>query len=188
MNNHDKASDSFYVYMYLDTDGCPFYIGKGRGRRHFIGEHRSTNSGRFLLNKISKIGSDKIRTHFLHRNLSEVSAFSWEKYWIKHIGRRDVGLGTLCNLSNGGDGPSGWVPSPESKRKMSIAKKGCRLSEEHKRKVSVALLGRPTWSKGKKLSDETKRKMSISQSRRRLNERVGINGAKSVREESHQRL
>lgn len=34
------------------------------------------------------------------------------------------------------------------------------LSEEHKRNISLALKGKPSWSEGKHLSEETKKKMS----------------------------
>lgn len=46
-----------------------------------------------------------------------------------------------------------------SKIKMSIAKRGKKLSEETKRKMSLAKKRNPYW-KGKHLSEETKRKMS----------------------------
>jgi len=45
--------------------------------------------------------------------------------------------------------------SEETKRKISIGRKGIKLSEEHKQKISIA-------RKGKKLSEEHKKKMSIS--------------------------
>lgn len=48
-------------------------------------------------------------------------------------------------------------------KRMGEAKKGKKLSEEHKRKISETLEGKPTWNKGKKLtpfSEEHKRKLS----------------------------
>lgn len=42
------------------------------------------------------------------------------------------------------------------------SRKGRIFSEEHKRKLSIAALGRPAWNKGKPMSDETKIKLSLS--------------------------
>jgi len=43
---------------------------------------------------------------------------------------------------------------------MSIAKKGRKLSEETKRKISIAKRGKKNWNKGRKLSEEHRRKIS----------------------------
>ena len=64
--------------------------------------------------------------------------------------------------------------SEETKRKISIGRKGIKLAEEHKKKISIARKGKKlskvhkqklsissAW-KGKKLSNETRRKMSIA--------------------------
>jgi hypothetical protein len=61
---------------------------------------------------------------------------------IAVFGRKDLGTGILHNRTDGGDGSSGWVPSEETKRKISEAHKG------------------NTYMLGKTHSEETKRKMS----------------------------
>ena len=50
--------------------------------------------------------------------------------------------------------------SEEHKKKISETHKGKLFSEETKRKMSEAKIGKPSNSKGKHLSEETKRKMS----------------------------
>ena len=54
--------------------------------------------------------------------------------------------------------------SEETKRKISLAQKGkrlgCKLSEEHRKKISNGLMGHKSSCKGIKLSEETKLKIS----------------------------
>lgn len=160
----------YYIYMYLDLDNVSFYIGKGRGYRYKVSEHLlECRHQPFLQNKIRKIGVDNIKIQFLHKNLTEKEAFKKEKYWIKYYGRRDLKRGTLCNLTNGGEGTSGYKHSKEVLRKMGEAHKGKKHSEETRRKMSVAKVSVKfsmetkrkisATLKGVKLSEETKRKM-----------------------------
>ena len=57
------------------------------------------------------------------------------------------------NMTDGGDGHKGWIPTEENRINMSNAQKGKKLSEEHKRKISQS-------EKGKKISKEHKEKIS----------------------------
>ena len=50
--------------------------------------------------------------------------------------------------------------SAETRRKMSGAKKDKKLSEEHKKKIGLAMEGKPGPNKGKKFSAEHKKKIS----------------------------
>lgn len=184
--------NNFYVYMYLDQDNVPFYIGKGIGDRYFPSLHNRKEQP-YLRNKLCKLGYENVKIHFLHKNLTEEEAFTWEKYWIKYIGRKDKKEGTLCNLTNGGDGVSGVIPTEESNLKRSQTlkgrNKGIPLSKETCRKISESNKGvqagekNPMFgrcgkdsrhftsdskrkiseaNKGKVLSEETKQKISES--------------------------
>ena len=165
--------NDFYVYMYLTLDGVPFYIGKGKDNRASnISGHLSTNHRNSLLkNKIRKVGVDNIKIHFLHINLAEEAAFRWEKYWIKYIGRRDLKEGSLCNLTEGGDGSSGRKCSEETRKKISNAQliyqkthlnpfAGKTYSSDALCKMRETVLGRSPWNKGIPRSEETRRKIS----------------------------
>jgi hypothetical protein len=137
--------NNYYVYLHIkETDGEPFYVGKGLKGRYKSKQARS----KYWNNIVNKCGFDVI---FLEIDLNEQEAFEKEIYWIKRIGRKDLGLGTLVNFTDGGEGGSGKILSNETKRKMSEAKKGKIISDEHKRKISESQ---------KNITDETKRKMS----------------------------
>lgn len=74
----------------------------------------------------------------------------WEKYYIKELNTR-VPYG--YNLTDGGDGTTGYTHSAETKRKISEGHKGLVHSQETRKKLSEA-------NKGKHLSEETRKKMS----------------------------
>ena len=136
----------YYTYAYLREDKTPYYIGKGKGNRIY-----STN-------RSIKPPKDKSRIIYLKQNLTEEEAFRHEIYMIDVFGRKDLGTGILHNMTNGGEGSSGWVPSEESRRKMSQSSKGKTHSKETRRKMGEAKKGN-TYMLGKTLSEETRRKI-----------------------------
>ena len=85
----------FYVYAYLRKDNSPYYVGKGSGNRAFVRRGR-----------IVRPPKDRSRIVFLRSELTEDKAFDWEKFYIKHYGRIDLGTGILRNLTDGGEGTS----------------------------------------------------------------------------------
>ena len=97
-------NNDYYVYLYLREDGTPYYVGKGRNKRAF------QNWGRRM-----KPPSDKSRIVFHSENLTEDQAFALEKELIAQYGRKDKGTGILRNLTDGGEGASGYVHSDEAK-------------------------------------------------------------------------
>lgn len=148
-----KTTYKHYVYMYLDTWGVPFYVGKGKNLRylpccHINGDHHS------IENKIKKIGEENIRISFLIKDVSDKESMQWERFFIKLIGRKDLGLGPLCNLTNGGDGSEGHKQSEETKEKRrqgmykAIAE-GRVFTPEHRRKIGEGRKGIPASDKMK---------------------------------------
>jgi len=97
----------FYTYAYLRKDGTPYYIGKGQGNRAFKKGKREL-----------KPPKDKSRIIFLKQDLTEEEAFRHEKYMIAVLGRKDLGTGILRNLTDGGEGPSGWIATKETREKF----------------------------------------------------------------------
>lgn len=153
----------FYVYFLIDprTDAV-FYVGKGSGDR--ISYHtRLIVSGeihynRRLHNKIAKIlrlGLRPIEFKVFEID-DEQAAFEMEKEEIARIG-----IDNLCNLTEGGEGSSGFEHTEEAKRKISLGNRGKKRSEEHKKKISLANKGN-TWNKGRILPDSHRSNISDS--------------------------
>lgn len=140
-------------------------MGKGKRNRYKIFAHLySTNT--FLKNKIKKLGMENIIIEKIAQNLSEQEAFKLEKYWIKRIGRRNLETGPLCNLTDGGEGSSGWVCSNIVKEKISKSlcgknnpRYGTTISEEHRKKLKVINKGSLHPMYNRKHSEESKQKM-----------------------------
>ena len=192
----------FYVYVYLDPRKSgtykygnlifkyePFYIGKGYNDRIYkhvnyaktlIKNNNKINSP--TLNKIKKILiNDKYPVIYkLYDNIFETSAFRLEIYLINKIGRSDLKLGPLTNLTYDGEGSSGHKLSTETKMKISKSltgkispMRGIQENKKQRIKISIINKGRirsPATiqkviesRKWYKPSEETKQKMSHSQ-------------------------
>ncbi len=124
----------FYVYKLISND-ITFYVGKGKRTESYdrINYHLNywmNNKNKKLYNKIKKInGIFDIEIVFESKNEQECLAL--EIQLISEIGR-----GNLCNLTDGGEGTSGFNHSEETKQKISISKKGKPLSDDHCKKIT----------------------------------------------------
>jgi len=144
----------YYVYLHIKEDtGEPFYVGKGKNNRAYETGKRRSN---YWNNIVNKHGFDII---FLEIDLTEQEALEREIYWIKRIGRHNLGLGPLVNFTDGGEGTSGIKISEETREKMRIANTGKNKDRKHtdKSKLNMSLA-----QIGKQLSDDTKNKISKS--------------------------
>jgi hypothetical protein len=135
-----------YRHIRLDTNEV-FYIGIGTMCR------ANTKKGRSLWWK-SIVGKTEYRVDILFDNLSWGEACEKEIEFIALYGRKDLGLGPLCNMTDGGEGQSN--PSAETRIRIGASRVGKPLSEEHRSKISEG-------GKGRLRSEETKRKMSKAQ-------------------------
>lgn len=165
----------FYVYIFIDPrNDEAFYVGKGFGwrwKRHLT--LRGPN--KHLRNRIRAIRNaglePKLERCFA---IDEEDAFRMEKDLIKTFGRRDQGTGTLCNYTDGGEGSTGrtgFTHSPESKAKISNSQKGKIISEETRKKLSVAKKGKP---QNHSMETHAKRKATLNtpEFRKYLSERA----------------
>lgn len=124
--------NKYYIYRHVRLDtNLPFYVGKGSNNRVYSKEGRNLHWHN-IVNKVS------YRIDFILKDLSEKEAFDKEKYFIKLYGRIDEMTGSLVNMTDGGEGRSGFKHSEKTKAKMSIASKGKKKSDEHKTAMKVA--------------------------------------------------
>jgi NUMOD3 motif len=127
----------YYIYAYLRQDGTPYYIGKGKGKRLY-----HPHGGR--------LPKDRECIVIMETNLSEIGALALERFYIRWYGRKDLGTGILRNLTDGGEGISGFKHNEETKRKIGDSNR-------------KSLKGVIPWNKGKKgISEETRQKLRLA--------------------------
>ena len=78
----------------------------------------------------------------LAENLTDDEALELEKVFIAAIGREAHG-GPLVNLTDGGDGPSGYQPTPELIARQVAARKGWHHTDEMRAQISARFKGIP---------------------------------------------
>ena len=176
--------ERFYVYVFLDStkpgewiyedlkfDFEPFYIGKGTADRMI---NSKCDKKTFKSNKIKSIkekGGEVISMK-IFGNLSVEESIKIEIELIKKIGRRELDLGPLTNLTDGGDGRWNGKNPPESieRARQSRIKTNNKLreqghdfspSEETRMKLRAVNLGENNPMYGKTHTDEVKEKQSL---------------------------
>lgn len=124
-------------------------------------------------NAIQKYGWDNFSHEILYTGLTAEEAFEEEKRLIAEYKSNDQKFG--YNLSCGGESgntgvkmpdhvkenlirlSTGRHPSEETRKKLSAARKGVKFTEEHKRKISESLKGKPR--EGHPMAEEAKEKI-----------------------------
>ena len=170
------TSGTYYVYEHwrLDKDEC-FYVGKGRGNRAYIFKGRNKDHSAIVA-KVRREGF-AIEVRIVQSGLSEPDSFILEQKRIQFW--REIGV-DLANMTNGGEGISGFHHSVETRQKLSdnnkgqlAAFKGRKHTEETKKVLSeiAKKRGAPkltkeqqekasNWHRGRKRSLETCAKIS----------------------------
>lgn len=169
-----QTENRFYVYEHLRSDtGAVFYVGKGTGNRCSVRSHHHRNE--FWQRVEKKAGGFCVR--MVAKDVDEELAFLVEQERISQL--RESGI-CLCNMTDGGDGTSGWVKTQEWRQKVGAKHKGKIISDdvrakisasvkasgychspETRKKISDANKGRQN-TLGFKHSEETKQKMSVA--------------------------
>jgi NUMOD3 motif len=135
-----NAASPFYVYAFFRPDGTPCYVGKGKGQRLRHDGNRNQHLMRIIRNAKSA-GTPIIRMK-LAENLTDPQAIQLEKDLIRLVGRVANG-GPLVNLTDGGDGASGYRYTDEQREQARQRRKNFQHSDESRAAISAALKGRP---------------------------------------------
>jgi hypothetical protein len=186
----EKNFNRFYVYAHIRLDtGTVFYVGKGFKNRAY----RKYNRNKYWKNITNKCD---YHVEILVKNLTEQEAFDKEIQCIKIY--REYGF-CEANLTDGGEGGSGYIPSKETRKKMGesnkgkrlgykvstetkkkqgLAKKGKKLSEKHKNNIAKGL-------KGRILSLESKKKIAKShlgmKHSQKSKQKISLNSANAIK-------
>jgi hypothetical protein len=151
-----------YIYRHVRLDkNEPFYVGIGSDI-DYVRAYSTINRNKHWNNIINLTPYE---VEIILEDLTWDEACQKEQEFIKIYGRKDLRLGSLCNLTEGGEGQYGRIASEETCNKISNSKKGM---------VSVTL-GK-TWKCKAPVSEETKKKIYTLE----RNKKIGINQRKSV--------
>ncbi|MEN9936048.1 MAG: hypothetical protein RLZZ387_2627 [Chloroflexota bacterium] len=125
---------SHYAYIHARPDTRDalgvFYVGKGAGRRF----RPSIRRNRHHSNVVAKHGAENILVGVIECS-SEDIAHALERGLIKCLRRSGA---KLVNLTDGGEGSSGYVPTEEAKAKIGEAFRRKWSNPEYRAKVSEA--------------------------------------------------
>lgn len=120
-----------YRHRRLDTFKV-FYIGIGKTEKR---AYSKKNRNKWWKNIILKT---EYSVEIIIEDISWKEAQEVEVLLISEYGRRDLGLGNLVNLTNGGEGTQGIIVSDKTKQNMSTSATGRLKSEESKEKNRIA--------------------------------------------------
>lgn len=129
----------FYVYVIFRPTGEPCYVGKGKGGRWK--DHVRNAYNPHLRRIYDKANGDlpvvKVRDHLTNDEsvLTEIAL-------IAALGREVDKSGILVNISTGGDGVPGWVPSEETRLRISVGNSGKKHTDDTRKLMSAIRRGR----------------------------------------------
>lgn len=131
---------AFCIYIHFRPDGSPFYVGKATlyvgqiASRPYMFKHRNPIHKRI----VAKHGAENIDV-FVVEFATAAEAFAAE---IAHIARFKRAGHVLANLTVGGGGMNGYMPSDETRRKWSEVRKGRKASPETRALLSAMRTGK----------------------------------------------
>lgn len=162
-----SADPVFYVYEHWRPDrGECFYVGKGYGQRAHDLTRGRNRWHKFITQKLSELGL-VVEVRIIAENLTEREAFDAE---VARIAFWKNDGADLCNISAGGDGPSGRKHTEEWKKAISEKLKGRKMSAESRAKLSAALKGNKNSLGYKRPPEEVERLAALNRGKKRTPE------------------
>ena len=157
-----------YLYRHIRLDkNVPFYIGIGKSDSDFNRAYSHKNRNVYWNNIVNYT---KYRVEIM------LDDITWEQACEKEIEfidlyKKNTENGTLCNISDGGDG--GFLSKEiNEKRKRTLT--GHIVSQETRNKIGLK-------SKGRKASNQTKSKMSLAHKKNKTGSWLESKGHKNGR-------
>ena len=149
-----------YIYEHIRPDtNAVFYVGKGTEKRM----HSKHRRNAYWNNIVRKAGGFVVREVCRHQD--EELIFLAEQERIDQLKRLGV---KLSNMTDGGEGPSGY-----------------RHTEETKQKIAELQMGEKHWAYGKKVSEEERQRLSQIAKRKHTDEhRKKVSEAGKLRKNS----
>jgi ribosomal protein L37AE/L43A len=148
--NKDLIMSYIYKHTRKDTNEV-FYIGIGKALNRIQSKLSRNPMWHNIVNKTEYVAE------MIEDGLTWEEACIKEKELISFYGRRDLGIGTLVNMTDGGDGMNN--PNQQIRLRMAVNKGQKIHTEESKRKIGEATRIRML---GSKSSEETKQRLSDS--------------------------
>jgi group I intron endonuclease len=147
-----------YIYKTTNLINNKIYIGQKYSNK-FIKTY--LGSGKIIKQAIKKYGKENFKVKILYKANSIKRLDEAEKVYIEIYNSTNTKIG--YNISIGGHAPMlNRNHTKKAKLKISIGKRGVKLTENHKQKISISNIGKHNYWDGKHLSEEHKEKVSNS--------------------------
>jgi hypothetical protein len=153
-----------YLYRHIRLDNNePFYIGIGSDNGYYRAKSLKRN---IFWKRITSITNYEIEIMF--EDISYEEACNKEKEFIKLYGR-SINGGTLCNLTDGGEGTLGILRDENVRRNIGISSKK-KWDIDLRKKQSINIKKRfENPLERKKIRDSVKRYLSENPDKRKIN-------------------
>lgn len=127
---------TYIVYKFTSPSGRSYIGITSKGIEHRLNKHlidAKLNSYNSVFHKaIKKYGIDAFTLDIIVENVPHYFISAFEKYWINYYDTYNNGY----NSTLGGEGMAGFYPSKETREKQAAAKRGKKLAQETKDKMS----------------------------------------------------
>jgi len=119
-----------YRHIRLDINEV-FYIGIGNKKRPYknIGRNKYWNN---IVNKTD------YNVEVIAKGLTWEDACELECFLIQEYGRKDLKLGNLCNMTDGGDGTNNMIRTAQHCKRISKSLTDKKLSVQHRKNISLS--------------------------------------------------